>query len=228
MILRILAQASQALQAAGFLVERCFPARGIPALQGPLAVLSLHKSNGTETVLAVSIYCEPGAGGSACEEAALAAAGVMEGLGAQCSMGACRCDRSQNLLVAEVFAAWTVEPAVTVLENGVALPGVTAIQAQYRANLNPIEEMGEGMVGMRWESSSWDITLEQLLPAEGTLPADSVSSFTLQICRETGIERYPNCRWVEISRKDTPRGLCQIRLARTWDGREVTNEAADL
>ncbi len=223
MILGKISRAVEALQQAGIPAGRSYPPQIQPALTRPVATVGLHRATDTQTVLQITVFSSPEQGGQLCESAAVQASAALQALGAQCTVDACNYDRQQGLLSVQILAGWRQGPRREVKAAGVAICCVTEVTAAYEARLNPIEALEEGVVDMRWEVSAWDVTVEQLLPPETPPEEMGVGTFLLEISGPAGVERYPDCRWVKILRQDTPQGIRQVRVARSWAEREVGN-----
>ncbi len=111
----------------------------------------------------------------------------------------------------------------TVTVNGAALPYVTRLTAKQTQELAAVESLGIGTVQIRQEKLCWDVTVEELLPVGQQPDPVGVGTFILQVRRQQGYEQYIGCRWISAQCKETPWGLQQIRVARTWEEREVND-----
>ncbi len=224
-------------QVIGALRERDIPARrafsaGVrPELSGPAAAVAIHRVSTEETQLQILVYSPASLGGEICENAALAAAEALQALGAGCRQNACQFDRELGCFSVELLASWLPQAQQQALPyavavDGVVLPCVTSVTAKHTSSLSPVGQLGEGYIAMRWEKREWEILVEELLPPGAPITEAGVGTFTLEIRRENGIERYPKCRWLRLERKDTPQGVLQQRMAQSLEER-VTVDGND-
>ncbi len=223
-------QAVQALNDAGLSAGRSFPAAGKAVLSAPAITVGIYRCAGESVTLAVSVFATPEMGGSLCEDRALEAVAVLEGLGASCTQEACSYDRTSGLLSVRILAAWEPEDvdqseeeaiACTVTVSGVALPYLTGVKAQHTVELYPVNAVGEGAAVLRREVKYWDVTVEEFLPLSKAPASISTGVFALKIVRSTGTERYASCRWIHVLREDTPQGIRQVRVGRSYEEREI-------
>ncbi len=217
-------QVIDSLQAISIPAVRGFAASLQPELARPAAAVSVHRATETESVLAVTVYCPPQLGGSVCENTALSAAQALRTLGAQCTQEACGYDSSSGFFSIRLLASWeqTALP-YQVSVGGSVLSHLTGLHTEKKATLHPVGEVGAGMIGMRWEEKCWDITVEELLPGAESIVDVGIETFQLEIIRAGGKEQFPTCRWVSVRREDTPQGIKQVRIARTWEDRRIVN-----
>ncbi len=231
-------QAISALTGAGLRADRGFPGEKKPALTAPAVTVGIHRCTGESVILAATVFVAPEQGGSLCEDTAQQVVGVLEGLGALCTQEACQYDRTWGLLSVKVLAAWeqasgnsgggssgsgTAALGCTVTADGQTLSYVTGVKAEHKADLHPIGAVGVGTVVTRWEVTYWDITVEELLPLSQRPEEIGIQDFDLYIRRAGGTEKYTTCSWISVRREDTPQGVKQVRVARTWEEREITN-----
>ncbi len=212
------------LQAISIPAVRGFAPSLQPELSQPAAAVSIQQATETEQILAITVYSPIQLGGSICENAALSAAQALRQLGAQCTQDACSYDRSSGLFAIRLLARWghTALP-YQVSVDGSVLPHITGLHAEKKAVLSPVGEVGEGMIGIRWEEKYWDITVEELLPGAEPVQDVDIQRFQLEIIRTGSQEQFPGCRWISVRRQDTPQGIKQVRIARTWESRRIVN-----
>ncbi len=237
-------QAIEALEQAGLRAGRGFPGGGKPALTAPAVAVGIHRCEGESVTLAVMVFVTPEMGGSLCEDTALEAAAVLEGLGAACIQEACSYDRTTGLLSVRVLAAWGPEAvageaggtegsdqaaesgteaalACMVTVGGTALSYLTAAKAEFTVKLYPVGAAGAGVGAVCRYTEYWDITVEELLPLSSVPAQLSTGTFTVQLTRSGGTECYVNCQWIRVLRQDTPQGIRQLRVARSYEERTV-------
>ncbi len=220
----IIEQVIAALEAISIPAVRGFSGDLQPELRSPAAAVSVEKAGEGILVLCVRVCCPAGLGGAVCENAAGKAAEAMRKLGAQCTQEGCDYQRSTGLLSVRLVAAWPLAALpYQVRVAGAVLPHVAGIYTEKKGTLCPIEQLGSEMLGVRWEDTHWDITLEELLPGTEAILDVGTETFLLEIIRPGGTEAFPLCRWVSVRREDTAQGIRQVRIARTWKNREVIN-----
>ncbi len=216
-----------ALREAGIRVERGFLKGLQPTLTGPACVLRVHKCSREQTVLALDMYCPASMGAMACENAAAGAAEILRQQGGDCTLGECSYDSAVRLLTLRVLAAWnTPAGGITcrVSVDGTVLSGLTGFSARKTAQNVQISSIGARGITVRQESSCWDLTVEELLPAGQEDSALDQMGFVLRVIRDGCTEVYTHCWWQSIRRQETPQGVKQIRVARSWGERSVICE----
>ncbi len=243
MSLEKIGAALSALRGAGISAQRRFSGELQPEIREPLAAVGLHKQTAVETVLTVEVFGPLALGGAACEDTAMRAAQVLTDLGAECTQEGCRFERSAGLFAVQVLANWKKEEAVPELPeepevtpepepeiealgcsitiDGVAQPYITGFAAVQNARMQPVKAIEAGIVELRREDVCWVLTLEELLPLEVMPEEPKTFDFILRVRRSSGTEVYRYCYWEKVSRKDTPQGLRQVRIARSYAERQV-------
>ncbi len=219
----------QALQDGGIPAQRSFPGRRQPQVDGPVAAVYLQAMDPDTVSLGVQVFCPPESGGSLCEDTAVQAMETLNTLGARCKLGACRYDRTAGLFSLEICAEWPLTAGesggsdCSVSINGSPLPYVTGFSCKESADLQQIQAIGEGTVEVRRENVHRILTVEELLPGD-LAPAEPESfNFTLTVTRSGGTETYTLCYWESILRQETPQGIRQLRVARSWGERRFGN-----
>ncbi len=101
----------EALVSAGFRAERGYPGKGMPYPDAPVVAVSLQEQKSDSFTLAVRIYCTVELGGILCEDLSLDMVPVLEGLGAECTVGACGFSGKSGLFSICVMAKWNTAAA---------------------------------------------------------------------------------------------------------------------
>ena len=212
----IVNQVIDALTGAGIRADEAYPGGRIPALTGAVAAVRLGKVDRTvrTTAVQVTVMSPADLGGGLCDGTALRAVQALEQQGAACQKELCRFDDMADLFFTEI----TAEFFGVALENG-WLPG-------------PGFAVSIGLQEMEWATgfsisrkpgtdSQWEFTLEELLGAGSVDPPDPGEPFTMTVLRQNGDEVFTGCTWTSIQRKDTLRGISQVRTG-TAKTRNVT------
>ncbi len=226
----------QALNDVGLRAQRSYAPGIVPEVTAPLAVVALHSMEADALTLAVTLYCSPSLGGSLWEASALEALEALEALGASCRLEACGFDKELGLLSGRLLAAWSEAPMVESPEaistevsvDGAALPCLTGFSAEQTLELAPVGQVGAGTVFRRVEEALWTLTVEELLPVEAVPVENGSGSFTLTVTRPGGVEVFADCRWISTTRRETPQGVKQVRMARSWAERSIQNAEAGV
>lgn len=216
------------LTAGGIRARRGYPPDTFIRPEEPVAAVTLHAAAGGEITLAVELYAQ---NATQCENKAWAAMELLVPLGAVCTAGRCRFQRTMGLFSLEVLVSWeeeTVEmpeelpqaPAYSVSLDESALPYLTGFTATYETELLPFE--GENGQEILCEDEVWILTVEELLPSAHPPVADSELPFSLVVTREGGTERFTGCRWESVKCTLTPQGIHQVRVAKTWEKRTLS------
>ena len=217
----------ETLTAGGIRAERGYGQREYFYPQSPVAAVNLHSADADSIVLSVAIYSvEAGA----CENAAWSAMELLGGIGAECSVGSCQFQKHMDLFSLRVLAKWTAaqasEPEATeelsclVYLNGTKLLYVTGFTASTTAELYRFTDE-DGSTEILRNTKVWTLTLEELLPPEVKPEAEAATAFSLAVLRSGGQETYPNCYWETMRRTETPEGVRQVRIAKSWSDRTI-------
>ncbi len=207
--------------------QRGFPAGIQPELTAPMGVVQVHHMDKDTVTLSATVYSPTELGASVCEDAAVGICQNLEENDATIEQESCRYDSTAGLLSLRILATWQFiaqEPTdipCTVLVEEEPLPYLTGVFARQTVEYSPVEAIGEGTYSLRREKMAWEVTVEELLPRGCTPPEAELTAFALDIRREDGRERYPQCHWVSVQRQDTPQGVRQVRIAHTEAQREV-------
>ncbi len=97
--------------------------------------------------------------------------------------------------------------------------GVSVKRAVSRTR---VAEGDTGQMVEECRDMGWNITIEEILPANALPDVDVQGEFTLRVFRPMGHETYQKCRWAQISIQSVANGLRRMRIARTWEERTVT------
>lgn len=220
----------EALQWAGFRADRGYPSAGMPYPSTPVVSVNLYSSTAREVALEVTVYCSVADGGIVCEDQALEAAAVLEGIGAICQVGKCSFDGKSGLFSLSILARWVEEqeeepepetpPAQepeegppTVLFNGEVLPYVTAFSALRSS---------EVVVSVGAADGIWTLTVEEKIPLAEVGFGMPTSNFTLAVRRGSMEETFRQCYQETMVRRETDRWMYQKRVAKTWEEPIVT------
>ena len=101
----------EALTSAGFRAERGYPGKGMPYPDAPVVAVSLQEQTAERFTLAVRIYCTVELGGILCEDRAMDLVPVLEGLGADCTVGECSFSGKSGLFSICIQARWDTAAA---------------------------------------------------------------------------------------------------------------------
>ncbi len=232
----------EALRSHSIPAERGFPGHWKPQVTVPAAAVSLQSLTQETLTLSVQIYCPPHMGGSMCEDTAADAAFALLPLEGQFKIGPCRYDRTAGLFCVDISLSWSLlppeapeeapedppedVPAVldcSVSINGSPLPYLKGFSCKESADLQQIHAIGEGTVEARRENIHWILTVEELLPSDLPPVAPESFDFNLVLTRSGGRETYTFCNWESILRQETLQGIRQVRVARSWGERRLSD-----
>lgn len=204
-----------ALQKAGIRAAAAFPGERLPYLTEPVAAVCLAAmdyAKKTATVR-ISAICPAASGGTASENAAIAAADAVKTLGsaeipAGCSFNTVSDCYSTDVLLhlsgTQAHTDWETAHAAafSVSLGGTALPHAISFRAEQQADPN---------TGTALSAAVWKIVLtEEFLPGD-TETVTTAEQFNLTVTRATAVEIFQNCVWTEIRREDGTEKLRQIR-----------------
>ena len=207
----IVSQVIEGLTAAGIRSDEAYPGRRIPALTSPVAAVRLGKVDRSvrTTAVQVVIMSPSSGGGSQCENTALRALDVLEGMGGSCVKDVCKFDEMADVfyidLTAEFFGAamvddWSAGPGYAVAIGEQKLEHVTSFSATRKSDED--------------EGTYWEFTVEELLPPGTSEPADPTEPFALTVTRKQVDEMFTGCVLTTVKRQDTIRGVSQSRSGR--------------
>lgn len=227
-------QVVNALSAGGIRARRGYPEEKYFRPDSPVAAVYLEEARGESVTVAAQIF---GGNASDCEDCADLAWTLLTALEGECTVESCCYERQMGLYSMRVLIRWDpgedeqlevetgtepeteAEPSYTVALNGVQMPYVTAFSALFIGELYQSTETADASI--LYNAKVWALTVEELLPSEAALVADVEEPFTLSVARAGGTENYAQCRWDTIRRTETADGVRQVRVAKTWEDREV-------
>lgn len=201
------------LRAADVRADEAYPGSRIPALTGPVAAVRLGRIDRSvrTTAVLVTVMSPAPRGGGVCEATALRAIQALEAKNATCQKELCRFDDMADLFYIEITAEFFGVATEDGWDPG---PGFAV-----RIGLQPLEWTAGFSV--RKDSDGWSFTLEELLGPGSIDPPDPVEPFVLTVTRDNTDEVLTGCRWTSVQRKDTIRGISQIRTG-TAETRSVS------
>lgn len=209
----------QALEAGGLRAQRGFPVEVMPDLKGTVAAVQLESITPEQTKVAV--YVLSPLGGRACEYGAQLAATALESNGAVYSVEACAFDKETGLFICRVIGTWNTSTDCVVRIENKNLEHLRSVSVKRSVSRELVLDWDTEEMVEECTDQGWNITMEELLPADSMPQADLQEEFTLYIFRTNGYERYNNCRWMQISLESVANGLLRTRVARTWEDRQV-------
>lgn len=219
-----IAQTLQALSAAGIPADRGYPTSKVPQLTEAVAAVNIGQLTAEETILRVTVFCPAELGGALCEDTAQTVAQLLAQQGAVCTVRNCGFSGKTGLFSAEVQVQWATPVSCQVTVDNIAVSFLTGVSTKRTVEVNQVwsEEAGKFVIGEA--DLGWEITVEELLPLDQMLAAENERTFTLKIIRQGCAETYTKCKWGKVQIEETPFGLRKVRVARTWEDREVASE----
>lgn len=210
-----------ALTEASIRADEAYPGRRIPALTGPVAAVRLGKIDRSVRTTAVQIVImSPAAGGgSLCEDTALRAVEVLQGMGGTCVKDVCKFDEMADVFYIDIEGSffgtamegkWSAGPGYSITLSQQPMPCIVSFSAR-RVTDEEVTDLA---------NAKWTFVIEELLPPGTSEPSDPEEPFTLSVTRALGDELFTGCKFTEQSREDTIRGVTQIRKG-TADKRTV-------
>lgn len=213
-----------ALSSGGIRARRGYPTEKYFFPESPVAAVNLHSADQDTVVVAAEIFAQKA---TDCENAAWEAMGLLTAQGASCSADGCQFQRMMGLYSLRVLARWKPEAESTAQNNdihlycnGAHMNYVTGFSAVSTAELYRFTAE-DGTVSILRKTPMWELTVEELFPPDMAPQEEPENDFTLEIRREGGSERFPQCQWETIKRTETAEGVRQVRLAKTWERRIV-------
>lgn len=201
-----------ALKGADIRADEAYPGRRIPALTGPVAAVRLGKIDRSvrTTAVEVVIMSPAAGGGSLCENTALRAVEVLQGMGATCVKNVCKFDEMADVFYIDMEAVffgtamenrWSAGPGYSITIGEQPMTYVVSFSAQ-RATDDKVTKLAD---------AKWTFVMEELLPPGTSEPADPTEPFALSVVRALGDELFTGCKFTSQTREDTIRGVTQIR-----------------
>ena len=208
----IVANVIDALTAASIRADEAYPGRRIPALTGPVAAVRLGKIDRSvrTTTVEIVIMSPARGGGSLCEDTALQAVEVLQGMDGTCTKEVCKFDEMADVFYIDIRAEffgtamkgkWSPGPGYAVTIGQQPMNHVVSFSAH--------RETDEEVTGLA--AAKWSFTLEELLPPGSPEPADPEEPFAMSVVRALGDELFTGCTFTSHTREDTIRGVTQIR-----------------
>lgn len=209
----IVGQVIAELRANHIRADEAYPGGRIPALTGAVAAVRLGKVDRSvrSTTVQVVIMSPAKSGGSLCETTALKAVQVLQGMGGTCVKDVCKFDEMADVFYIEIAseffgtalaAKWSAGPGFSVTIGAQAMPHAVSFSTGRRTD-DTVTAIKDAV---------WQFTLEELLPPGTSEPPDPTEPFTLTVTRELTDEVLSGCTLLSVQRKDTLRGISQIRV----------------
>ncbi len=214
-----LTQVVDKLNESGLRTQRGYPAKLMPELGTTVAAVNIASITPQETRVAVRILSPTS--GSTCEAGAKTAATALSELGAVYQVGECGYDSQMGLFTCCVTGIWKTTSNCTVQVNGVNVKNTVAVSVKRSVARTLVTDPETGTTAEECRDQGWNITIEEILPANTLPEVDLTDAFTVAIYRPGGYEQYKNCKWVQISLQSVANGLRRLRIARTWEDRIV-------
>ena len=216
------------LQEAGFRTGRAYPGVRMPTIQVPAVTVSIERDEGPSFCLAVTVFVPEAMGGTVCEDTACQVTAQLRELGFSCVQEHCQYDGKGDRFFIRILATWT-EPQppcpFSVFLDGQVLKHLINFTVVRKTELEPLSQCGqEGVLAPRPAEGPWILTLEEQFPPDVQESSSPNGLFTLLLRRGTLGEQYQDCRWTEIRRQDTDKGLHQIRTALCQKWRNIPYE----
>lgn len=213
----------QALAAAGFSVERGYPAKNAVHLIGTVAAVNLTRVDMAErrAVATVTVLAPRKYGLDHCQEMAAKAAQVLSPVGGQWGFSGWKFDSGIDCYYVEVVGTvyfvlqedvWTVEAGYQVLIEGEAQSHVTDFLAWQQADRDFVRAHGQSEpVGVTPGMGGWTIRLTQLIPTGEPEPVTAEEPFSLTVRRGGHSQVFAGCCWSEHSSQQLEQGTRVIR-----------------
>lgn len=209
----IVGQVIAELRSNNIRADEAYPGGRIPALTGAVAAVRLGKVDRSvrSTTVQVVIMSPAKSGGSLCETTALKAVQVLQGMGGTCVKDVCKFDEMADVFYIEIAseffgtalaAKWSAGPGFSVTIGAQAMPHAVSFSTGRRTD-DTVTAIKDAV---------WQFTLEELLPPGTSEPPDPTEPFTLTVTRELTDEVLSGCTLLSVQRKDTLRGISQIRV----------------
>ena len=209
----IVSQIIEKLRAANIRADEAYPGRRIPALTGAVAAVRLGKVDRSmrSTSVQVVVMSPAKDGGSLCETTALQAVEALQSMGGTCIKDVCKFDEMADVFYIEIESEffgtalatkWSAGPGFSVTIGAQAIPHAVSFSVQRKTD----DEV------TTIKDAKWQFTLEELLPPGTSEPMDPTEPFTLTVVRELTDEVLEGCVLTSVTRKDTLRGVSQVRV----------------
>ena len=223
----------RALRQQGLVADVAYPGQKFPTISGPVSavhIASVDRDN-LQVTVEVSVICPASMGGTQCEVEALRVTEILRWARAVCVQEGCRYDGIAQVYVVNILATFT---GMTEEDNcriwagfnayinnqeltyaiGFTEEEETGIQAEYATG----ENLG---AGTSQRKQGWIIQLEELIPIGSPEQAEPVGAFQLKVVTDQKTELYTGCRWTQIRREFTQRGIRRTRTGFAFLREEV-------
>ena len=219
----ILERVVRELRQENFEADIAYPGQKYPVLTDPVAAVHLQKVDRASLTVTVevNIICPASLGGTTCELEALRATEVLRWAGAVCVQNGCRYDGLAQVYEVAVLATFTgiteaddctIGPGFTVKINRLLVQNAIGFTAQQKADHQVQFAMGENApVGISPGSWTWQLELEELIPAGSAETLQSAELFELELTTAVQTETFYHCRWLSEKREFTKAGLRRTR-----------------
>ena len=201
----ILSQVLQTLKDGGFRVDHAWPGQKMPAIIDTVAAVSLCKADlQAQTVtVQVTILCPAEMGGSACEEAALNAAQILQKLSGCVTVSSCEFDGRTGLFSVPVTVSFVPEEE----EEAQPIISCTLGLAKLWHVVSFTTQREVEVLVPEIEDAAWHFRLEEFFPTGTDEEAWPEEPFYVV----NGKEILLNCTWTSHKRVREPDGIRQIR-----------------
>lgn len=204
----------------GLRAQRGYPIEVMPDISGPVASVHMESFTQEYTKVAVQVYSKKN--GRDCELASEVTAVLLEELGAAYSVGRCTFDSKTGLFTCRIVGTWSTSTNCTVHVDDEILKHLVAVSVKRSVSREMVMDWANDEMVEECRDMGWNITIEELLPANSMPEEDIQDEFTVEIFRPKGSERFASCKWVMISLESVANGLRRVRVARTWEDRAVS------
>ena len=203
-----LSEVLQALKDGGFRADYAWPGHKMPALTDVAAAVSLQNADlqtGSVTVL-ITILCPAEQGGAACQDAALTAGELLQGLGAAVTVSACSFDGRTGLFSVAVTATFAKDEEEQVQEAQQIISCTVGLAKLWYVVSFTTQREVEALVP-EIEDAAWHFRIEEFFPTGTAEEAWPEEPFHVV----NGKEILLNCTWTSHKRVREPEGIRQIR-----------------
>lgn len=199
----ILSQVVQGLQDAGILAQRGYPAGLRRIITEPVCAVNLRSADvrSMKVRVAVQVLSPAELGGPVCEEMALAAGDVLNGLGGISTVGGLEFDNRAGLYRVEVLGEF-LEKRPKVYQGDTELTHVVAFSS-WRTLDDEVTD---------WADAKWNFKLEEYYPVGDNEESNPYGEFNLTYVCESGSESYIGCTWTYQRRVWDASGVRQILM----------------
>lgn len=209
----IVSKVIEGLRTAEIRADEAYPGGRIPALTGPVAAVRLGKVDRSvrTTAVQVVIMSPAASGGSLCEATALKVVEAIQKMDGTCVKDICKFDEMADVFYIEIEAEffgtaledrWSAGPGYAITIGEQPMEYVVSFESERKTD-DEITSIA---------AARWQFTMEELLPPGTSEPSDPEEPFSLTLKRSNNDELFSGCTWISVKRKDTIRGVSQIRV----------------